>query len=204
MATPTSGVRKVGIFGGTFDPPHVGHLAVAKDAMEALGLERVLLVPAVRSPFKSEAPAAPAPTRLRMIAEAVSDEPRFEVCDLELRREAPSYTVDTLARLSEDMPGIRLVLLLGVDQWAGFGRWRRPREIARLAEIAVLTRSGERPGALDPELEDGPPIPFIEVPVTRIDLSSTEVRNRVREGRSARWLVPEAVRRIIEAEKLYL
>lgn len=198
------GVTKVGVLGGTFDPPHLGHMAVAQDAVEGLGLDRVLLIPAQRSPHKDSPPEAPGPERLRMLREAVAGDPRFEVSDIELRRPAPSYAIDTLTELEGALAGARLVLLLGVDQWASFGRWRCPREIARLARIAVLTRSGERPRDVDPGFADGPPPAITEVPVIRLDVSSSDVRRRVREGRSIRRLVPEAVRRIIVADKLYL
>jgi nicotinate-nucleotide adenylyltransferase len=137
-----------------------------------------------------------------MLLEAVDGDPRFEASDLELEREAPSYAVDTLAQLTDRHPGTPLVLLIGADQWSGFGRWRQPREIARLARIAVLTRSGERPGEMATGFEDGPAPPFVEVPVTRLDVSSTDVRRRVQAGRSVRWRVPEPVRRIIEAERV--
>jgi nicotinate-nucleotide adenylyltransferase len=196
--------RRVGVFGGTFDPVHIGHLAVAQDALEVLRLDRILFVPAARSPLKPDPPRAEGAVRARMLREAVAGDSRFEVCDLELHRAAPSYMVETLTQLHDELPGCQLVLLLGADQWAGFGRWRRPREIAHLSELAVLARSGEHPAEVDPGLGTGVPLPFTEVPVTRVDLSSTRIRRRVSEGRSSRYLVPEAVRRIIEGEKLYL
>lgn len=197
-----TGAGGLGVFGGTFDPIHVGHLAAAQDVLEALGLDRVLFVPALRSPHKPDDPLSPAPLRLRMVRAAVEEDPRFEASDVELRREGLSYTGDTLRELAKG--GRALSLILGADQWAAFARWREPREIARLARIVVMAREGDAPGRVDPGFEDGPPPPFVEVPVTRIDVSSTRLRERARSGRSVRYLVPEAVRRIIEAEKLYV
>jgi nicotinate-nucleotide adenylyltransferase len=196
--------QRLAVFGGTFDPPHVGHLAVAQDVHESLSLDAVLFVPAARPPHKEGLAITDAEVRLRMVEAAVADDPRFRVSDLELRREGPSWTVDTLRELRERDPGGELWLLLGADQWRTLGSWREPREIARLASLVLMGRDGERPARAAPELPDGPPPPHREVAVTRMDVSSTGLRARVREGRPIRYLVPEAVRRIIEAEKLYL
>lgn len=189
----------VGVFGGTFDPPHVGHLVVARDALEALSLDRVLFVPAHRSPFKAGDGGTPAETRLEMVERAVADDPGFEVSRIEVDRPAPSYTVDTLRSLAEREPGVRWTLLLGADQWASFGDWKEPREIARLARIAVLTREGRDPAEVDPGVD----VPWTSVPVTRLDVSSTELRERVASGRTVRHRVSEAVRAFIESKELY-
>jgi nicotinate-nucleotide adenylyltransferase len=203
--TGTGRVGGLGVFGGTFDPLHLGHLAAAQDTLEFLGLGRILLVPARHSPHKAGEPHASAESRLRMVREAVADDPRFEVTELELRRAGPSYTIDTLGEIAAGNPGVPLVLMIGVDQWASFGRWRRPREILEVAALAVMTREGEHPADADPGFDDGgPPPSFVEVPVTRMDISSTALRRRASAGASLRYLVPDPVRRIIEAEKLYL
>jgi nicotinate-nucleotide adenylyltransferase len=196
------GVR-LGILGGTFDPFHVGHLIVAQDVLEALALDRIFLIPAGIPPHKSPEGVTPAPLRARMVRAAVADDPRFQVSDLELKREGPSFTVDTLEALREEDPTCELHLLMGADQWEGFSGWRRPRRIVELARLVLMTRHGERPGEVDPVFEDGPPPSFVEVPVTRIDISSSQLRDRLREGHSVRYLVPEGVRRIIEAGNLY-
>ena len=193
-----AGRARLGILGGTYDPPHLGHLIVARDAAEALGLDKVLLVLAPRPPFKSRATTA-ADLRLRMLEAALADDPLLEASDLEMRREGPSFTVDTLAELRSLHPGAELVLLVGVDQWRQFASWKDPVGIARMASIAVMARSGESPSSVDP----GVPVESQTVPVTRIDVSATDVRARVRQGRSIRHLVPEGVRRIIEREALY-
>lgn len=195
--------RKVGVFGGTYDPIHVGHLITGIEALEALDLDLLTFVPALRSPHKPDATLTPAEVRLDMVRGAVEGHARLRVSDLELRRSAPSYTVDTLAEMATSEPDTEITLLLGVDQWRAFGRWKEPREIVRLARIAVLTREGERPSESLPELGDGPPPTFLEIPVTRLDVSSTLVRERVRARRSIRFLVPEPVGRIIEAKSLY-
>ena len=190
---------EIGVFGGSFDPPHLGHLNVARDAREALGLDRVLLVPARRSPFKTpEETPTPGELRVRLCEAAVDGEEGLAVWPGELERPAPSYTVDTLDALKGE--GRRLTLLIGEDQWARFHEWHRPRRILELARVAVLGRGGydgpDRPG--------GPgPWPCARVSVRRIEISSTEIRRRVREGRSVRFLVPEAVRSLIEQHSLY-
>jgi len=183
---------RIGVFGGTFDPVHVGHLAIARAALEAVPLDRVLFVPARRSPLKDRGPFAGAADRLAMLETAVADEPRFSVSRAELERDGPSYTVETLERLGgED----ELFLILGSDALADFPRWKDPERIARLATLLVA----DRPGA---------PVPAADAPVRmfdapRLDISSRELRARVARGRSLRYLVPEAAWRHIEARGLY-
>lgn len=188
---------RLGIFGGTFDPPHVGHLIVAQDAWAALDLDRVLFVPAASPPHKVGRVRTPAELRLEMVRAATAGDERFEVDELELRREGPSYTVDTLRELRERDPGAALFFLLGADQFRGFAEWREPEEIARLARLVVLSRSGQESVA--------PPIdaPRHELGVTRIDVSATEIRRRVAAGEPIRYLVPPAVEAIIQREGLY-
>ena len=201
---PSAAAQGLGVFGGTFDPLHTGHLIAAQDVLEALSLDRVLFVPAWRSPLKSEQPQASPDARMSMVRSAIKGDSRFEVSDIEIERAGPSYTVDTLRVLASERPGVRLVLILGADQWAQFGDWHEPREIVSIAELALLTRAGDRPRDLYSSFEDGPPRLFAEVSVTRMDVSASLVRSRAREGRSIRYLVPEPVRRIIEADNLYL
>jgi len=186
---------RIGVLGGTFDPPHHGHLIVAGDVCEALSLDRLLLVPSAEPPHKPGAVQASAEQRLRLVRAAVEGDSRFEVDDLELRRTGPSYTVDTLRLLRERHPGCELYFLIGVDQVRELHTWREPEEVARLATLVAVSRGGEDPGAS--------PYPLRRVAVTRIDISATEVRRRVREGRSIRYLVPEGVRELIEREGLY-
>lgn len=206
---------KTGVFGGTFDPPHTGHLIVAQDAALALGLDRILFVPAAQPPHKLGQFVTPAEVRARMLRLAVEADSRFALDMRELEREGPSYTVDTLRSLSEQQPGTRWTLLMGVDQYDEFHSWRGPEEIRQLAELAVLTRSGGVGGAAPSAAAagDGPaegrpavrllPAGDTEVTVTRIDISSTLIRARVAAGLPVRYLVPPAVEQFIADEGLY-
>jgi nicotinate-nucleotide adenylyltransferase len=202
---------KVGIFGGTFDPPHAGHLIVAQDAALALGLDRILFIPAAQPPHKRHLAISAADVRAQMLELAVSGNDQFGVDLRELRRTGPSYTVDTLRELVAEQPGTEWTLLIGIDQYAEFQTWREPDAIRSLARLAVLTRSGaeaERGGAASAaagagarvrELGDG----VVQVAVTRVDISSTEVRARAAEGVPIRYLVPDAVAQVILERRLY-
>jgi nicotinate-nucleotide adenylyltransferase len=182
--------------GGSFDPPHVGHLLAAEVVLEALELDRILLIPVATAPHKPEGARSPGALRLRMLREAVSEDPRLEPSDLELRRGGVSFTVETLRELVAREPGTEWFLLMGADQWRGFQSWREPEAILELATPVVLTREGE--GVPDTAGER-----VLGVRVPRLDISSSEVRARVRDGRSIRHWVPDEVRRVIEAAKLY-
>lgn len=188
--------RRLGVFGGTFDPVHHAHLIVAAEAFEALNLDLLLFVPAAEPPHKRGSVVASAEQRMRMLSTAIEGDPRFRVDDLELRRPGPSYTVDTLQALREREPEAEIFFLLGVDQFRDFGKWREPDRIVRLARLAVLARGGETVDV------DGP-YPATAVAVSRIDISGTEIRKRTSEGRSVRYYVPEGVREIIERERIY-
>jgi len=188
---------RLGVFGGTFDPPHLGHLIVAHDAADELSLDRVLLVLSARPPHRNSADVTPAGLRFAMLEGATDGDPVLEASDLELSRPGPSYTVDTLAELRRRHPDGEIVLLLGVDQWRQFPSWKDPLGIARLASVAVMAREGDSPS----DLELG--IPWRRCPVTRVDISATAVRERVARGRSIRHLVPEPVRQTIEQNSLY-
>lgn len=183
---------RLGVLGGTFDPPHVGHLVVAQDVVEALELDRLLVVPAGRPPHRDA--VLPAALRLELVRAAFRDDGRFEVSDLELRRDGPSYTVDTLQRIRRDRSPAELWCAIGVDQLRELDEWREPERITELARLAVMSREGERPEAGDAPLD----IPFTALEVTRVDLSSTRIRERLRAGRSIRYLVPERIRERVE------
>jgi nicotinate-nucleotide adenylyltransferase len=187
---------RIGILGGTFDPPHLGHLVMASDACEALGLERVLWIPSAEHPFKRGQVRTPADVRLAMVRAAIQEDPRFEACDLELRRQGPSYTVDTLRELVKLHPGAELYLLVGADVVREMPDWREPDEVVRLARIAAITREGAG-------LPEGLRLPAVPVPVTRLDVSATEIRRRVAAGHTIRYLVPEPVRALITGAGLY-
>lgn len=186
---------RLGLFGGTFDPPHVGHLIAAQDALIQLGLGRVIFIPAAVPPHKRDQLVAPAELRLAMVRAATSGDDRFAVDDQEIRRGGASYTVDTLRAYRADRPEAELFLIIGADQYADFDTWREAGEIRRLARIAVLARSGETHGPMR-----GGAIP---VGVMRIDVSATEIRRRVAEGEPIRYLVPGAVGTLIRRNRLY-
>lgn len=198
-----AGPARVGIFGGSFDPPHVGHLLAASDASDALGLDRLLFVPAAAQPLKhGTRGAAPAATRVAMVEALVGDDPRFAVDALEIARGGLSYTVDTLETLAARWPGAQRMLLVGADVLDTFVRWRDPLRIRALATLVVLVRAvdGAVPGAVPPDFPGG--LPQL-LPTRRIDLSSTEVRERVAAGRPIRGFVPDAVATIIRDARLY-
>jgi len=195
---------RIGVFGGTFDPPHLGHVAVAEDARKHLKLDRLLFVPAHVSPFKvGERGITDRDIRLGLTKAAVEGRRGLGVDRLELDRDPPSYTVDTLRALRARMPEAELFLLIGADQWASFGRWKDVRLLPGMATIVVMAREGQDPADIDPGLPEGVEIPWRSVEVRRVDVSSTEVRERVREGASIDDLVPEAVARLIDEHKLY-
>ncbi|HEX6065236.1 MAG TPA: nicotinate-nucleotide adenylyltransferase [Longimicrobiales bacterium] len=187
---------RIGILGGTFDPPHMGHLIAAQDTFDALSLDKLLFIPARVPPHKQHETVSPADVRLRMVSAAIAGDERFEASDVELRRTGPSYTIDTLRELKRRFPGDALFLLIGVDQVREFATWREPEEVLRCAQLVMLTRGG---------IEEAPQgdIVHTTVPVTRIDISSTLVRQRARAGLPIRYLVPEAVEKMIVTERLY-
>lgn len=185
--------RRVGVLGGTFDPVHIGHQVAAQDVVEALELDRLLVVPAGRPPHRDA--SLPAADRFELTARAFRGDPRIEVSELELRRSGPSYTVDTLAEVREALEPDRLFCVFGVDQLRELDTWCQPRRIAELADLAVMSRAGEAPGPGDAPLD----LEFRPVPVTCVEVSSTRIRDRLRRGRSVRYLVPETVREGLEA-----
>lgn len=180
------------MLGGTFDPVHVGHLIVAQDIVEGLELDRLLVVPAGRPPHREA--AFPADARLEWARAAFEGDDRIRVSDVEVRRSGPSYTADTLEQIRDELRPDRLFCVIGVDQLRVLGSWKDPDRIAGAATVAVMARSGESPEEMRGDVE----ISFRSVPVTRVDLSSTCVRERLSEGRSVRYLVPETVRPDVE------
>ncbi|HTC24129.1 MAG TPA: nicotinate-nucleotide adenylyltransferase [Gemmatimonadales bacterium] len=186
----------VGLLGGSFDPIHHGHLLVAQAVLESLRLESVRFVPAREQPFKRGRHGATAEQRAAMVALAIAGETRFALERAELDRPGPSYTVDTLRELRAREPDVELVLLVGADAAGELSSWREAAEIPRLARVAAFARPGT-------PLPRNPAI-WQTVAVPAIDISATEVRDRVRAGRSIRWLVPDAVARYVVSERLYL
>ena len=193
-------LARLGIFGGSFDPPHVGHLLAAGDAVEALSLDRLVFVPAHVSPFKDGVTHTPAADRLAMVRLLVGDDPRFGVDPIEIEREGLSFTVDTLAALAERHPEAERYLLIGEDVLPSFPQWREPARIQALARLVVLRRATDGEPRLPDAVRGVPPLMLA---TRRVDVSSTEVRQRARAGRSLRGFVPESVAAYIAEAQLY-
>ena len=195
---------RTGILGGVFNPPHLGHMVCAQEALVALGLDEVLLVPVGEAPHREIEFDPGTEARLDLCRAAVEEDDRLECSRTEIDRPGPSYTVDTLAALREARAGDELVLLLGGDQAAQLRAWRDPERLLSLAEVAVVARSDLRPDDVRARLaglSGAEGLRFFEMP--RLDISSTLVRRRVAEGRPIRYLVPSPVERLIGERGLY-
>lgn len=189
---------RLAIFGGSFDPPHVGHLLAAHDACAHLQLDRLVFVPAGKQPLKPDADGATPAQRLAMVRAMVAGEASLTVSSVEVDRPGLSFTVDTVRQFSIEYSGAERFLLLGADVLASFAQWREPSEVVRLAHPVILARGGS---ASVPATLAGAPLTCL--PARRIDISSTEVRERVRQGKSIRGFVPDAVADVIARERLY-
>lgn len=193
-------MKRIGLFGGTFDPPHVAHLALAEWARDRLRLDRVVFIPAGRPPHKRRASLSTAARRVEMTRLAVRGNAAFEVSTLELEADGPSFTVETLRRMRARDPGARLYLLLGADSLDDFRTWHEPKAILALATVAVAGRPGAgRTGARAWARHRR--VVWLGNP--KLEVSSSLVRIRARRGRSVRYLVPDPVARYIERHRLY-
>jgi nicotinate-nucleotide adenylyltransferase len=198
-------MARVGILGGTFNPPHIGHLVMAQEAWAQLGLDHVVLMP-VHTPPHKELHADPGPAvRAELCRLAIGGDERFRVSTHEIDRSGASYTVDTLRALAAEAPGDELVFIVGGDMAHSLPTWREPDAILGLATLAVAEREGvgrqdivARVAALDP---GGTRVRFFDMP--RLDLSSSEIRRRVAAGRPVRYLLPDAVAGYVDAHGLY-
>jgi nicotinate-nucleotide adenylyltransferase len=188
---------RVGLLGGTFDPPHLGHLVVAECARVELGLDEVRLLVAGEPWMKGSAPT-PASDRFALVCAAVDDDPYLLADDRELHRQGATYTADTLAELRASEPDTEWYFLLGEDAAAGLGEWQRVEEAVALATFVVVTRPGHAvppPSALPSEL--------VHLEVPQLEVSSTQLRERYAAGLATRYLVPDAVDRLIRQRGLY-
>jgi nicotinate-nucleotide adenylyltransferase len=195
---------RIGILGGTFNPPHLGHLLCAQEAYVQLELDSVMLMPARIPPHKPVEEEPGVGHRLELCRLAARDDPRFEVSELEVNRPGPSYTVDTLSELHSNAPDNDLFLIVGGDIAAGFAEWREPEQVLSLATLAVAKRRGTTRAAVEATLaplSGGQRTRFFRMP--RIGISSTLVRKRVRAGLPIRYLVPEPVEAYIAEKGLY-
>jgi nicotinate-nucleotide adenylyltransferase len=190
---------RLGIFGGTFDPIHWGHLLVAELARQILSLQRIFFVPARIPPHKGEVPTS-AEHRLQMTLLACQGNPHFEVSDVEIRREGPSYTVDTIRAIRSSAPqGAELYLIMGADSARDLGSWKDHETLLETSNVVVLDRIGAGTDLVPARIERR--ITFLRTPL--IELSSSDVRRRARQGGSIRYMVTDAVERYIRDEKLY-
>ncbi len=226
--SPTAAPMRVGVFGGTFDPVHFGHLRCVEEAREALGLQRVLLVPAADPPHKRGRAISPARHRLAMLRAAVRNHPPFRVSTVEIDRPGLSYTIDTLREIAAAQPQWHITLMMGIDAFAEIHTWREHRALFEEVDIAVLSRPGEAadsrttatgaarlallPVAVREQFRyaprqrvlvnhNGKRVLFLSV--TALDISATDIRDRVRDERSIRFLVPPLVESYIQRERLY-
>lgn len=208
-------MKKTGIFGGTFDPVHLGHLRAAEEFGRAMGLDRVMMVMSARPPHRGE-PSAPAEARMNMLAAAVADNDLLEASDMELARGGPSYTVETVEAVTA-MAGGMPWLALGADAWREIGSWHRPGDVLARSHVVVITRPGcsIKPDEMLPEgyrdlyevadgcrlHRDGGTLRTLEV--TALDISSSRLRQMMSHGRSIRYLVPSTVFQYIHRNGLY-
>ena len=196
-------MARIGIMGGTFNPPHIGHLLCASEACDQLGLDRVLFVPAHTPPHKEVAAGAPGPhVRAELCRLATQDDPRLEVSELEIERGGASYTVDTLRELHARHPADELVFIVGADTALSFPTWRQPEEVCSLATIGVAGRQGVLRRDIVERLVDLPArLEFFDMP--RFDISSSEIRRRLANGHTIDYLVPAAVAQHLRRAGLY-
>lgn len=189
---------RVGIFGGSFDPVHIGHLILAEQCLEQGKLDRVDFVPAPRPPHKTQGTHASFEQRVEMLSAALQDQSQFRVNTCEEHRPGFSYTVDTLRQLHANEPGNEWFLILGMDSVRDLDTWRDPQGIAKLCTLMIVKRHGIKP--------DEPPEYFrsLYVDSPLIEISSTDIRQRVGDQRSIHYLVPDSVRTFIQNYKLYL
>lgn len=212
-------MRKIGIFGGSFDPVHFGHLRPALEILEALSLDHMCFIPSGLPPHRG-APLASAAQRLAMLKAAVASEPRFQVDERELKRDAPSYSFDTLAELRREHAQDRLVLALGLDAFLGFTTWHRWKELLELTHLVIAHRPGS---SLEDQMDHGEIAMLVRergvddaealmaeatgrlmfLPVTQLEISSSQVRETAARGGDVRYLVPEPVRTLIQDSHCY-
>ncbi len=191
---------RLGVFGGTFDPPHVGHVSIARELQGSGALDEILWIPVKFPPHKPANPLTSPELRMEMVRAATDGCAHQSVSDIELLREGPSYTVDTLRELRSERPEATPVLVMGADQFVELAGWHEAEEVVRLAEVCVLPRGGVEVTSALPRLN----VVWSSADVPPVDVSSSEVRRRVRECGPYRHLVPAGVADIIERENLYV
>ncbi len=199
----------IGVLGGTFDPFHLGHLALARAGRDALGLERVLVMPAAQPPHKPDRVVSPGEVRLAMVEAGIAGEPRLEGSRLELDRRGPSWTVDTVQELTDSAIAAGLApdvtVILSAESFAGFRSWREPDRILELARVAVAPRAGTAlPDAASiARLAAGAPDRVVSIPGPALEISASDIRRRVARGEPVEGLVPAGVAEVIARHRLY-
>ena len=203
---------KLGLFGGTFDPPHLGHLILAEEAYTQLSLEKILWLVSGQSPLKLDRPLSPVEARIEMVQAAIADNPHFILSRVDIDRPPPHYTIETLKILEKEFPRDEFYFIMGEDSLRDLPKWHEPHEIIKRATLAVLARpnpSGrkerENPKGLD-ELESKIPgvssrVVWVNAP--QLEIASSEIQKRIREGKSVRYMMTDKVWRVIEGRRLY-
>ena len=192
-------MTRIGIFGGTFNPPHTGHLIVAESVCQLLKLDKLFFVPSYISPHKERGEDKLAHHRTRMVRLAIKFNPRFNLCDSEVKRKGISYTYETVETLHRRYPTCKLLLIIGADNFAEFHTWKNPERITHATSLVVMNRPLHASGNAGGKFHKG--IQF--APVPDIQISSTQIRTMVRRHLSIRYLVPQAVLQYIQRHKLY-
>lgn len=196
-------MKRIGIFGGTFDPIHTGHLIMAENVKEQVHLDTVLFVPSGNPPLKDNSSVSPAEIRAEMVRLAISSNSSFGISEVEMNAPAgeKTYTVNTLLKLREEYSAeqVKFYLIIGMDQLIDLHKWKDPGKLFMLSEVVVINR----PGYLIQQVENDYGRQCIYVPVPNIDISSTDIRFRIQEKRSIRYLVPYAVEEFIKENQLY-
>jgi nicotinate-nucleotide adenylyltransferase len=191
-------MMKIGLYGGSFDPVHLGHLLVAEAAVEELGLDRLFFIPAAQSPFKPENPPAPAAVRLQLLRLALAGKTNCEVDELEIQRGGVSYTVDTLREYARRFPGAEIFYLIGADNVCKLNEWREPTELARLAEFIAVPRPGGEEAVFPPPFRGRMLKGFL------FEVSSSQIQARIKAGLAIENLVPPSVAEAIRNARLYV
>lgn len=192
---------RIGVYGGSFDPIHQGHLILAEYVRENLSLDKILFIPAAISPHKTRHQVTPAPLRLKMVELAIADNPYFQFSDIEIKRGGISYTVETIKTLREDysLRQDQLLLLIGSDNLLDLPKWKEPERLLALCQVAVLPR----PGFDIEEAEERFRKRVLVLQTPLIEISSQQIRRRVKQGKSIKYLVPPSVERFIKEKGLY-
>jgi nicotinate-nucleotide adenylyltransferase len=192
-------MNRLGILGGTFDPPHLAHLIAGEMAVEAFALDKLLFIPANVPPHKAGQPITSAEHRFAMTKLAVRGNEQFEVSGIELERPAPSYMIDTIREVQEQLKPESVFLFIGLDQFAAFESWNKYEDILREAQVVVMARPSHDVEKISPSLRKQ--VQFLSIP--QLEISSTDIRARVQAGKPIRYLVPDEVREYIREHRLY-